>query len=68
MVAVVMVVLMPATPAPGRSCGWQVSEEMAEALGMRAKDITGARPVKRCVNRQAHVLGLQNRKPCGSGI
>ncbi|SOO24905.1 conserved hypothetical protein [Xanthomonas phaseoli pv. phaseoli] len=68
MVAVVMMVVMPATPAPARSSGWQRSEAMAEALPMHAKDITGPRPVKHCVNGQAHTPGAGNRKPCRSGI
>ncbi|CEE23842.1 conserved hypothetical protein [Xanthomonas citri pv. citri] len=68
MVAVVMMVVMPVTHAPTRSSGWQRSEAMAEALPMHAKDITGTRPVKRCVNGQVHAPGAWNRKPCRSGI
>ena len=45
MVAVVMVVVMPATPAPGR-IGGITGQAVAKALRMHPKDITGVKPVK----------------------
>ncbi|QNM61520.1 hypothetical protein XHV734_2760 [Xanthomonas hortorum pv. vitians] len=68
MVTVVMVVLMPATPAPGRRCGWQRSDAMAEALGMHAKDITRPKAVKHCVLRQPCAAARLYRKPCRTKI
>lgn len=68
MVAVVMVVVMPATPAPGRSSGWQRSETLAEALSMRAKDITGPRPVKHCVNGRRTRSGRETENLVAQGF
>ncbi|KGE51519.1 hypothetical protein GW15_0214005 [Xanthomonas axonopodis pv. vasculorum] len=63
-----MMMVMPATPVLAHDSGRQKGETVAEALLMHAKDISGARPVKRCVNEQAPVRDTSNRKPCRSGI
>jgi hypothetical protein len=67
MVAVVMVVVMPATPAPGR-IGGITGQAVAKALRMHPKDITGVKPVKQAGLQALRATPRACRKPCRTKI